>query len=177
VTPFLAAYFSGQAGRPYSTTFSTDANNDGRGFNDLLYVPRDSTDVVVINGTWSTLDAYINADPDLMNARGTIVRRNAAVAPWTNALDVRVGARIPTKRMRFDLTCDLQNLINVFDSKAGLVQYAQGNQVTPVRFVGVDTSGKMIYDIAALSSGTFRKFVRDDLRSRWQAQFGLRLTF
>jgi hypothetical protein len=35
----------------------------------------------------------------------------------------------------------------------------------------------MVYDIATLAAPTFRKFARDDLRSRWQAQIGLRYRF
>jgi hypothetical protein len=33
------------------------------------------------------------------------------------------------------------------------------------------------YNISALMAPTFRKFLRDDLRSRWQMQLGARIRF
>jgi hypothetical protein len=50
--------------------------------------------------------------------------------------------------------------------------------VNAVAYRGIDAAtGKAIYDIATIASPTVRKFTIDNLRSRWQGQFGLRVRF
>jgi hypothetical protein len=74
-----------------------------------------------------------------------------------------------------EFTADVLNLLNLFGSDNGVIEYATYNQITPIRFGGIDEgTDRMIYDLSPLSSP---KFVRDDLRSRWQAQFGVRFRF
>ena len=172
----FAVYYNGQSGRVYSGTFNnSDANGDRRFFNDLLYVPAGPDEVVIVNGTWAQLDAFIEQDDALRDYRGQIVPRNTGRSPWVNSLDFRFVAGVPIRTTRVEFTADVLNLINLLDSESGLVEYATFNQITPVRFGGVDAAtGKLTYDLAPIGN---RKFVRDDLRSRWQAQFGIRFRF
>ena len=70
------------------------------------------------------------------------------------------------------------NLINLFDSDSGKFEFTANQNISPIRYLGMDAaSGKPIYDIATLASPTFTKFITDDLRSRWQAQLGARIRF
>jgi Carboxypeptidase regulatory-like domain len=172
----FSAYYNGQSGRVYSGTFNnTDANGDRRFFNDLLYVPASADEVVVTNGTWSELDAFIEGDDALRDYRGQIVPRNTGRSPWVNSLDFRFVAGVPIRTTKVEFTADVLNLLNLFGSDNGVIEYATYNQITPIRFGGIDEgTGRMIYDLSPLSSP---KFVRDDLRSRWQAQFGVRFRF
>ena len=60
------------------------------------------------------------------------------------------------------------------------MQYASYGQLTPFTPVpsSVTATNPLTgYNISALTSSSFRKFLRDDLRSRWQMQIGLRLRF
>src|SRR5207342_3111843 len=91
-------FYNGQSGRPYSFVFNGDANGDGRTGNDLLYVPSGPDDVIIRNGTWEQLDAFIAGDDALSGHRGQILPRNAGRAPWSNAMDLRLAAKIPTVR-------------------------------------------------------------------------------
>jgi hypothetical protein len=188
-------FYNGQTGRPYGDLFSGDVNGDGRTTNDLMYVPRSADEIIVTNGTWDQLNAYINADPALAPYRGQIVARNVARSPWVNSFDFRAAFNVPvTKRYKAEVTVDVQNFINVFSRTSGQVQYANFNDLLPVRYAGLDkTTGKMIYDIKSITGvGTTNPPVtgpgeggingiglynRDDLRSRWQAQLGLRFRF
>ena len=64
-TALTASFFYNvQSGRPYSTTFSIDMNGD-RPDNDIVFVPASASDVVVMNGTWEELNAYIEADDSM----------------------------------------------------------------------------------------------------------------
>ncbi len=177
-------YYNGQSGRPYVVTFGNDANGDGRTTNDLFYVPSGPDDVIIRGGTWADLDAFISGDDSIRDFRGQIAPRNASTGPWTHGMDFRAALAVPTGRIKTEVLFDVLNFANLFDANNGLVQWTLFNQVTPIRFDGIDAAtGRMIYNISNLTavdaSGqpTFRKFNRDDLRSRWQAQIGLRVSF
>ena len=73
---------------------------------------------------------------------------------------------------------DVLNVLNLIDSDKGIVQFLANQNTAPIQYGGIDAaSGKPIYNIATLASPTFTKFTTDDLRSRWQAQLGVRVRF
>jgi len=82
-------------------------------------------------------------------------------------------------RIKVEATMDVLNLLNLLDKNHGEVYYAAFNDILAVRFGGVDAAtNKYIYDVSPLTASTFGNgFTRDDLRSRWQAQWGLRVRF
>jgi hypothetical protein len=178
--PVISLFYNGQSGRPYSVLFNTDVNADGTIGNDLIFVPANVSDVIVRNGTPEQLDAFINADPGLSANRGKIVPRNASRSPWTNSLDFRLAFAVPfsSGKRKVEFTADVLNLLNLFDSSKGVFTFTANQNISPIQYAGIDAaSGKPIYNIATLSSPTFTKFSTDDLRSRWQAQFGARIRF
>lgn len=183
VNATTSLFYNVQSGRPYSTIFSSDYNGDGEFANDLLYVPA-SADEVIITGTdslgnpytFADFENYINADEGLRNARGSIVGRNASRDPWRRALDFRFAVDVRLNRYKFQVTADIFNFMNLLDDDQGVVRYATFNTVNPVRPRGFDeATGKPIYQLNFVDPD--RRFVQDDLRSRWQGQLGLRFTF
>jgi len=171
-------YYNGQTGRPYAYRYNNDVNNDGGTTNDLFYIPRDASDVIISNGTFDQLMAFINDGCDGMTP-GTIVVRNSCRAPWTNSLDFGTAFRVPMGRYRGEITFNVQNLINGFNSSNGLVEYATFNGITPAT-AAVDTAtGKWIYTLTnfVTSPAANPRFSRDDLRSRWQGQLGFNFRF
>ena len=180
VSGTFSLYYNGQSGRPYVVLFNGDVNGDSRTTNDLLYVPASEGEVLVTNGTWTDLNGFISSDSSLKNSRGQIAERNAGRSPWVNTLDFRFAANISTRsRAKVELTMDVLNLLNLFDKNNGEVYYAAFNDILAVRYGGVDAAtGKYVYDVSPLKASTFGNgFTRDDLRSRWQAQWGLRVRF
>ena len=178
----VSAYYNGQSGRPYSYVFSNDANNDGIGLpanntNDLLYIPASPDDVIVQSGDYAQLATFLEAgECDL--TPGTIMDRNTCRAPWTNTLDFRTAVDVPIGGLDAEVMFDVLNLLNLFNSERGQIEYALFNGLIPVRFNGVDTAtGKMIYSLNSVTRPGSARFQRDDLRSRWQGQLGLRLRF
>jgi len=173
----LSMYYNGQSGRPYGVNFNGDVNGDGRFTNDLFYVPASADEVVLRNGTAADLDAYIRLF-GLEEFRGGIAPRNFNRSPWVNTLDFRAAFKLPIQRVSAEITLDMLNLINLFDSNAGLVEYVTFNDDQTIQYRGIDSAtGKMIYDMAGFTDPSFQQFVRDDLRSRWQAQLGARIRF
>jgi hypothetical protein len=178
--PVVSFFYNGQSGRPYSVLYNTDVNADGTVGNDLIFVPANVNDVVVRGGTPQQLEDFIAADEGLSAHRGSIVPRNASRTPWTNQLDFRLGFDVPFNKSqrKLEVTLDVLNLINLFDSSKGRFTFTANQNINPIRFLGIDgPTGKPIYDIATLASPTYNKFTTDDLRSRWQAQLGVRLRF
>ena len=173
-----SVYYSGQSGRPYSLNFSSDYNGDGRSTNDLLYIPANAGEVAFLNGTYEQFMEFINQEECYRDFVGRIHERNACRAPWINTLDFHVGVNVPTgSRARTELTFDLSNLTNLFDRENGLLEYANFNDILVARFQGINTAGQPTYDIGSLVNPTFQRFTRDDLKSRWQGKFGVRVRF
>ncbi len=68
----LSMFYNGQSGRPYAMIFysSTNINGDFRTTNDLMYIPRNVSEVVVTKGTPDQLAAFLAADPCVNQYRG-----------------------------------------------------------------------------------------------------------
>ncbi len=172
-----AAYYNGQTGRPYTFLFLSDVNGDSKTANDLVFVPSSADQVLVTNGTFAQLDAYISSDPGLSKYRGQIIPRNAVRGPWTNGLDLSTSLGIPIGTRRVELRADILNVLNLLNSDWGHIDFAAFNDLAPLA-VSIDSAtGKYIYNLTTINSPTYLKFSRDDLRSRWQAAFSARVRF
>ena len=110
---------------------------------------------------------------------GRILDRNEATEPWSHQLDFHYGVEVPIRVVRAEVTFDMLNALNLINKDWGNVRSTGLQTVTPVNFVGIDAAtGKPIYREAAanrLLPGS--QYTTADLRSRWQAKLGLRLSF
>ena len=170
----LSMYYNGQTGRPYSYNYGSDVNGDGSSTNDLLYYPRE-TEVTVTNGTYQDLVTFLEAGECEVVTPGSIVKRNTCRGPWVNSLDFRAAVDVPIGRFRPEFTVDVLNLLNLFDSSNGQVQYAAFNDLLVAN--ATETAGRYNYSLNTVARPGAVRYARDDLRSRWQAQIGLRLRF
>jgi hypothetical protein len=170
----LSMYYSGQTGRPYSYNYGTDVNNDGSSTNDLLYYPRES-EVTVTNGSYQDLVNFLEAGECDDVQPGSIVTRNSCRSPWVNTFDFRAAVNVPIGRFRPEFTVDVLNLLNLFESSNGQVEYAAFNDLLVAN--ATETNGRYNYSLNTVARPGAERYARDDLRSRWQAQFGLRLKF
>jgi len=191
----VSTYYNLQAGRPFGwimnsefvmdcdgdgdLEFGATINCDGFGGNDLFYVPSGPDDVVLINGTWEQLDAFISSHDCLDSHRGSIAPRNCEEAPWNHTLDLHVDQRIPIRGTELSVIFDLINLVNLIDEDSGLLRYANFNAVTPVEYQGMTADGKPIYQLFGEITDPADNpiFETHNVRSRWQAKLGLRWSF
>ena len=177
VRSVASVYYNGQSGQPYSISFNGDANGDGVTTNDIAFVPASPDQVVVINGTWDQLNAYIDNDCTMRRHRGTIPIRNSCHSPWINSLDFRYAVTVPTGgKTKVELTMDAFNFLNLVNKEWGWSFYPTLNSPIPIGYAGLNpTTGKETLNLSTIASPTFQgTFNRDDLRSRWQMQWGLR---
>ncbi len=174
-TATASMYYSGQSGRPYTLRFSNDINGDGR-TSDLLYIPASASEVTFTNGTYQNLVNFLQEEGCLDKYIGQIIPRNVCRAPWQNQLDFRLNVALPFQRVKAEITLDVLNVLNLLNSRWGIQEYTSFNSIAPV--AGTLTSGRITaYNIANLTSSNFRRYFRDDVRSRWQMQLGGRLRF
>ena len=172
----LSAYYDGSSGRPYHFTIPSDFNGDGRTTNDLFYVPKNADEVVVINGTFDQLSAYIDADPVLSKARGQIIKKHSAWGPWTNTLDLSSILGFSISGRKIEVRADVSNFLNLLNKEWGTVDFATFGDLAPIA-ITIAANGKMQYNLATITSPTYIKYDRDNIRSRFRAQLGARVRF
>ena len=174
-------FYSGQSGRPWAALFNGDYNGDTNSLNDLLYIPASANEVTFSNGTAADFQQFINSMSCLSDFVGRAHERNACRSPWSNTMDFRLNVGLPFKRVKAEITWDILNLINLFDSQKGLFEYANFNDLL-IAAPTFPAGAPVNYNLANIvSNGQVRTpddlLLRDDLRSRWQMQLGGRIRF
>jgi hypothetical protein len=188
--------FAGAGGNRYSFIYSGDVNGDGTGGNDLIYIPRDQSEIaladcpagcganVTPDQQWAALDAFIEQDDYLRTHRGQIAERHGAVNPWYSNVDLRILQDFafggPT-RHNFQLSLDLLNVGNLISSDWGVRQVASAAATSPLR-LATDVNGVPQFDASGAPvlqfTGPAETFIDDpSIFSRWRAQLGLRYFF
>lgn len=175
----ITTFFEYNRGGRYSYTYAGDINGDGRGGNDLLYVPT-SSQVLQMNfanpADASAYNDFIEQDDYLKSRRGKYAERYGALSPWTSRWDVRFLQdyriqRSSGKTNVIQFSMDILNLGNLISSDWGLVQ--QPTSIQPIGVTVTDGVPSYTFDNNLVDS-----FVYDSsLQSRWQMQFGLRYIF
>jgi len=180
----------------YATSYYVqgDVNGDGITYNDLMFVPANSSQIKLANATgdtrtqtelWNQLDAFIASNPYLFSRRGQFAERNAYVLPWTHKLDLNF-----TQDVRFTMgknkhtlrfTADIYNFTNLLNKDWGV--YYVPTTTTPLVFSKIDTDGKTpVYTFPYLDAVNKVPYTRaykpsPSLGSRYQIQIGVRYLF
>jgi hypothetical protein len=173
--------FSGAGGNRYSFIYSGDVNGDGYGGNDLIYIPRDQTEIDFdpAGGSpasqWTAFDAFIRQDRYLSAHRGQIAERFGALNPWYHTVDMRILQDIGMRSgHRLQLSLDILNLTNLISSDWGVRKVALASATSPLTLTGFGAGGRPQF----VFSGATQTYVPDPSAfSRWQLQFGLRYLY
>jgi hypothetical protein len=191
----IGLFYEYQTGNPFSYTYAGDMNGDGSGGggNDLIYVPKDASEIKLLDfkrGTetvtaatqWANLEAYINQDPYLSTRKGQYAERNGAFGPNRGQLDLSFKQdfyiNIGGKRNTLQFSADVFNASNqVFQNvnRAGLINFIgyDASKTPTFNFTNLDTTPSAVGTNPLKS--TF--FDNKGIGSRWQGQFGLRYIF
>lgn len=170
-----------QGGR-FTYTYSGDANNDGSGLNDLIYIPTESE---LQQYTFSTsgsstpaeqrqaFNAFIEQDDYLSSRRGQYAEKYAILSPWSSRWDVRVVQDLNLGNNRLSFSIDVLNAGNLLNSDWGVRQAPVNTQ--PVGISVDPNTQQPTFSFDTSQSNTFTD--RFNLQSRWQVQFGIRYSF
>ena len=178
----------------YSYTYDGDVNNDYRGENDLIYIPKNFEEVkdhLVADGfasqqeAWSAMNAFIEQDPYLSKNRGKYAERNGGVAPFANQLDLSISHDIKVHQnngrphtLRFSF--DIANFLNLLNKDWGVQQTTVlGNQqyqfLTRTQLPSASNDYTLKYRMRTDLPETFKDYLGNS--SRWQMQFGIKYFF
>ncbi|MBD0298657.1 MAG: TonB-dependent receptor, partial [Flavisolibacter sp.] len=194
--------FEAANGGTASYTYNGDLNNDGQTTNDLIYVPRNQNEIVlvpaVVSGAptdtrtpamiWNQLNAYINQDPYLSHRRGMYAERNGLLLPFYKRLDLNftqdLMVKVGNKRNTLRFTADIFNFGNLLNKNWGI--FRTTNRTSLLRFERIETTGanagKPVFSFPFLDANnqipltsTFQNSTIQN--SRYQVQLGLRYLF
>jgi hypothetical protein len=160
-----------------SYTFAGDANGDAVTGNDLIYVPKDVSEMnfaplpIVINGVTvssftaaeqaAAFEKLIESDSYLKNRRGQYAQRNGASFPMMRTLDLTVAQQIfknvGGKRNAFQIRADILNFGNLLNHNWGVgwrtvPATTNGNQVQLLTTPVADAQGRLSYRLATVNN-------------------------
>jgi len=189
-------YDGGHQGR-FSYVYSANIVRDGAGSNNLIYVPKDPSEIVFVNQTvagtvWTAQEqsdaffAYIEQDKYLRTRKGQYAERNGALLPWTNRFDVKIlqdfFVNVGGKRNTIQLSLDILNAANLVNKDWGKAYFFnQNNILTPTNQNAVVAGGtvKPTYRLNPLNNQMIKETFRDNIgyASTYAMQFGIRYIF
>jgi len=194
----IGLIYEGRSGEPFSWIYDGNANGDTQTLNDLVYVPENESDIVLESGNWDLMNAFIEGDDALSDARGSVIERNTARAPWQNILDVRLSQRIRTfDGQRIEFIAEVDNFLNLLNDDWGRIENTSFNNIPAWGFegyvtpeaVGTAENGRIITEddvgkprisfqeetVREKLNG--RQFFTSDIASRWRARLSIKYTF
>jgi hypothetical protein len=185
--------YESRSGLPFSIVVNGDVNGDGKTSNDLIYIPKDRNDVILMSGTtasatvlpaanaaYDSLDQFINKMDYLKDHRGQIAERNALHTPWNHWLDVNLVQEIPTfQGHKLEIVVSILNFPNLLKHSWGNIYDVTNQSYTNVlTFQSLDpTTGRPRYVLGSTIGPSFKPWSNSDLASRWQMQLGARYEF
>jgi hypothetical protein len=186
-----------------SYVINGDLNGDGNSGNDLMFIPRTSSDINLVKvgsgglGTgisgvtdtrtaaqiWSQVDAFISNSTYLNPRRGAYAERNGVILPYISRMDlnitqdlkIKVGMNMHTIKLSYDLI----NAGNFFIRDWGVVKTPTVTNF--LKYEGLASDGKTPSFSFPFQTGTtpFTQPFQNStsISSRWQMQIGIKYLF
>jgi len=194
----VSAFFEGYTQGNTGYTFSGDINGDGGTGNDLLYVPRDQSEMnfqAFTSGTRTfsaaeqaaAWDAYISQDAYLSQRRGEYAKRNAVFLPMVFRTDLSVSQDVFKNlwgsRHSVQFRVDIANFGNLLNSDWGVGQRLINTQplIVPTSAQGgvVDSSGRAQYRLRVVNNELMTKSLETTagISDVWRVMFSVRYQF
>lgn len=194
----ISIYYNGQSGMPLSYVYDDydDINGDGEKWNSLIYVPKDASEINLINYVdgegntvtsaqqWTELEKFINNDDYLKDRKGKYAERNAARSPFENIFDLKFSQDLFTdignRQQKISLTIDIFNFTNLLNKDWGRKYSAVNGTYSLIDFEGFEADGTTPQFTFENLGNKMDIYTPDDSgisSSRWQARFGIRYTF
>ena len=162
----ISSFWESRSGNTFSSSyiFAADANNDGGTSNDLIYIPRDISEMnfrtLTTGGVTytpeqqaSAFEAYILQDKYLSKHRGEYAERNAVFLPFLHKIDLSltqdVFKNIKGRRNAGQFRIDMQNFGNLLNSNWGVGQRIIRNNI--LNSPQADAAGRLSYTMQAVS--------------------------
>ena len=181
-------YEAWKGGANYSYMLTNDMNGDGYNY-DALYIP---TDEQVSNGSFrfvSQDDAtrfmdYVHNDTYLSKHQGEYAEGYSVYSPWVHRIDLSYkhdfSVMIGKSKNTLQLSFDLKNLLNLFNSKWGVAKY-MNSAITDgriLKYEGIDDAGYATFSTPSYISGNTETWTPSrSLAQCWYASIGIKYLF
>jgi hypothetical protein len=193
----VSFFFEGFTAGNQSYTYAGDLNGDGGTSNDLIYVPRDQSEMnfqtFTAGGRTFTAaeqaaawDTYINQDSYLSQRRGQYAERNGYLRPMVWRLDLSLSQDLfkdmGGKRHGLQVRADFLNFTNLLNSDWGVSQRlisTSGGNAQPLTNPGIDAQGRATYRLRVVNNELLTKSLEytSFTEDVWRLQFSLRYSF
>jgi hypothetical protein len=176
-----------------SYTYAGDLNADGGTSNDLIYIPRDLSEMnfqqfTTPGGVTFTpaqqadaWEAYIQQDEYLRANRGKYAERNAVFLPMFNRVDFSVSQEVASnllgRRNGLEVRLDFLNFGNVLNNRWGVSQRMVNIQ--PLLPQGADAQGRALYRMRAIGNELMTKSLEQtaSISDVYRVLLGVRFNF
>ena len=186
---FSFIYETWRGGYNYSYMLTGDMNGDGYTY-DALYIP---TDKQVAEGEFRFVSIddqdrfmdFVHKDDYLSKHQGQYAEPYSVYSPWVHRVDfsykhdfiVKVGKSTNT----LQLSLDVKNLLNLFNSSWGVSKYlnpAIGTEARILKYEGVDADGYARFSTPAAISGSTETWTYNHgIGQCWYASIGIKYLF
>ena len=185
---FGIIYEAWRGGYNYSYMTQNDINGDGYNY-DLIFIP---TDKQVADGDFRFVSeedanrflAYVHNDKYLSKHQGEYAEASSVSSPRVHRIDfsykhdfkVRIGKSVNTLQLSFDL----KNALNIFNSNWGVSKYMNPDlgEGRILKYEGVDKEGYATFSTAKAYNGTTETWQRlHSIGQCWYASVGIRYMF
>ena len=184
-------YETWRGGYNYSYMMVNDMNSDGYNY-DALYIPRDG-EVGVGSGEFrfATQDDmqrfmdYVHKDDYLSAHQGEYAEPYSVYSPWVHRIDFGYKhdfkLNIGQTKHTLQLTFDMKNVLNFFNSAWGVAKYLNpeiGSEARILKYEGVDAQGYATFSTPAAINGNTRTWTTNySLSQCWYASIGIKYYF
>ncbi len=182
-------YEAWRGGYNYSYMMQNDMNGDGYNY-DAIYIP---TDAEVQNNLFRFVSEddktrfmdYVHNDSYLSKHQGEYAEAYSVYSPWVHRLDfgykhdfkLNIGQ---TKHM-LQLTFDVKNVLNFFDSSLGVAKYLNpeiGSEAKILKYEGVDAQGFATFSTPSSINGNTKTWTTNyGIGQCWYASIGVKYYF
>lgn len=197
----LSLFWEGRTLGNISFTYSGDLNGDGNATNDLIYIPKDISEMnfeeysVTVSGVTrkftvqdqaTAFENYIQKDSYLNSHRGEYAVRGAAFLPMVFRMDLglvqEVYADLLGARNSLQFRVDILNFGNLLNKNWGVGQRystVSGINVQPLVARGADAQGRALYRMKNVGTDLLSKTFEQSLSAEdvYRIQLSIRYMF
>lgn len=184
----ISLYYDGAHQGNFSYVYDGDMNNDGNNSTDLMYIPKNASEIKFVqNGAFTpeqqreAFEKFISNSKYLDKNRGNYAERNGARLPFYHRLDVKILQDIFTnigdRKHTLQLSVDILNAANLISKNWGLRNLTTMNN--PLTFDSVDGDGIPSFKLRTSGSDLITQpfQINKSTSSTWGLQIGLRYIF
>jgi len=182
-------YEGWRGGYNYSYMLVNDMNGDGYAY-DALYIP---TDEQVANNEFRFVSDddrtrfmdYVHNNSYLSSHQGEYAEANSLYSPWVHRIDIAYKhdfkVNIGKTKHTLQLSCDIKNVMNLFNSSWGVAKYlnpAIGSEARILKYEGVDADGYATFSTPTSISGSTETWTKNHAIGQcWYASIGIKYFF